>query len=237
MRVTFVLLVAAVALSGLPGVAAANDAGSAIPSHSPVETPDDPRTPVAGDRGTAPPWPGDGENNTTAVPPGQQLAGAVGAQGASVGSELWNRTLADRLDDADTPGERAAVLADEAESIAAYLDALAGVRANLTGAWANGTISESEYRTSLSAFVVRARAAERRANRTARAVDDLPDATRERYDVDVTSVEDLAERARDLYRFEGAVAGGVVDETLSNRTAVRDAFGNATWDNGTKNAA
>jgi len=215
MKATYVLLFAGLALFGAAGVAAADDSGVSAVNESTVPSADQ----------TVPPaWPGDdsAENNTTVVQPGQQLAGAVGAQGASVGTELWNRTLSDRLDNATTPGERAEVLADEADTIEEYVDLLAAVRANVTGAWANGTISEGEYRTSLSAFVVRAHAVELRANRTVRATESLPVAVRERNDLNVTRARNLSERARGLYQFEDDIGQEVANETLRNESALSE---------------
>lgn len=159
------------------------------------------------------------ENNSTGVAPGQQLAGAVGAQGASVEGELWNRTLSDKLDNASTPGERAAVIENETETLEAYIESLERARGNLTEAWNGGEISESEYRTSLSAFIVRARLVEQRANRTARAAEELSVGVREIHDVNVTEIRNLSDRARELYHFEDEIAREVVNETLESERA------------------
>lgn len=197
MKPTVVLLMGVLALTATGGVAAA--AG-----------PDSP-----------PPWPGEEtttENNSS-VAPGQQLAGAVGAQGASVEGELWNRSLSERLDNATTDAERAEVLADEIETIETYVEALEEVRANLTEAWERDEISEGEYRASLSGFVVRARSVELRANRTVRAAEDLSPAMRDAHEVNVTHARTLEDRAYDLYQFEDEVSQEVANETLENESA------------------
>ncbi|WP_135830326.1 hypothetical protein [Halorussus halobius] len=205
MRLAFVLVVVGVALVAGTGVATATT-----------------------DQQTPPPWPGDGPpgndsataNGSASAPPGQQLAGAVGAQGASVEGELWNRTLTDRLADAGTPGERAGVLAEETDTLAAYLGVLEGVKSNVTGARAAGEMGDGEYRATLSAFVVRAHTVELRANRTARAARNLSVVARERHDVNVTRVRNVSERARDLYRFEDELGREVVNETLTDERAL-----------------
>jgi hypothetical protein len=199
MKPTFVLLFVTVALIGATGMVAA-DGGQNQPR-----------------------WPGEDtatENNstTTGVTPGQQLAGAVGAQGASVEGDLWNRTLSGRLTNATTPAERAAVVTDEVESLETYLEALESVRGNITEAWDDGELSEGEYRASLSEFVIRARTVELRANQTARAAEDLPGRTRETHDINATHVWGLGEQARDLYRFEGEIGREVANETLTNQS-------------------
>ncbi|MFC4552037.1 MULTISPECIES: hypothetical protein [Halorussus] len=162
-------------------------------------------------------------NGESDVAPGQQLAGAVGAQGAAVQGELWNRTLSERLASASTPDERAQVLADEVETIREYVDALESVRENLTSAWERDRISEGEFRASLSTFVVRARTVERRANRTAAAVAELPRDVRSEYGLSVAEVRNLSVRAHQLYQFEDETAQQVVEETLRNRSRLAEA--------------
>ena len=220
MKPTVVLLLATVALVGAAGTAAASSGGSGAVAGTAADAPRPNGQPGI------PAWPGndtagnDTAGNGTAASPGQQLAGAVGAQAASVQGELWNRTLTERLANATTADERAEVLAEEVEVLETYVDALEGVRGNLTAAWDNRTISEGQYRASLSAFVIRAAMVERRANRTARAAERLPGSVRERYDVNVTHIRNLAERAHGFYQFEGPIARQVVNETLSNRSAL-----------------
>jgi hypothetical protein len=198
MKPTFVLLFVVVALVGATGAVAA-DGGQNQPT-----------------------WPGEnttsGNNTTTTgVSPGQQLAGAVGAQGASLQGDLWNRTLSERLANATTLAERAAVVTDEVESLETYLDVLEAVRGNITEAWDDGELSEGQYRASLSEFVIRARIVELRANQTARAAEDLPMATREVHDINATYVWNLGEQARDLYRFEDEIGQEIANETLLNQ--------------------
>src|SRR6056297_495570 len=208
MKPTFVVLLAAVGLALATGGVVA-DAGE--PGWPGQET-----TTNETDDGTDRP-----DDTTTSASPGQQLTGAVGAQGASVQGELLNRSLSGRLANATTPDERAAVVADEAESLSAYLDTLEGVRTNLTEAWERDELSEGEYRAALTEFVVRARTVERRANRTARAAEELPDSARRTYAINASRIWDLGAQARALYQFEDEVAREVVDETLDNGTGGR----------------
>ncbi|WP_276301874.1 hypothetical protein [Halorussus lipolyticus] len=172
-----------------------------------------------------PPWPdeddttgNDSNATTTGVSPGQQLAGAVGAQGASLQGDLWNRTLAGRLRNATTPGERAEVLRNEVKLLESNLAALQSVRGNLTEEWADGEISEGQYRASLSEFVVRARTVELRANQTARVAEELSVRTRETHDVNVSYIRSLGEEAHALYQFEDEIGQEVANETLANQS-------------------
>lgn len=156
--------------------------------------------------------------NATTIPPGQQLAGVVGAQEAAVEGELWNRTLSERLANASSAEERAELLAEEVETIETYVETLESVRTNLTDAWEDGELSEGEYRTSLSGFVVRARTVEIRANRTVSAIEELPLSVREDEELNATAVQNLCERAHALYQFEDEVGQEVVEQTLGNET-------------------
>ncbi|NHN59559.1 MULTISPECIES: hypothetical protein [Halorussus] len=212
MKPSVVLLIGAVALIGATGAVAADGGQSGAVGEAMGVGPESQSWP-GGDPQT-------NGNNSTSVSPGQQLAGAVGAQGASLGGELWNRTLTDRLANATTPSERARVVADENETLTEHLDALTGVRANLTEKWEDGDLSEGRYRTSLSAFVVRARTVELRANQTARAAENLSVFVRERYEINVTRIRHLADRAHELHQFEGPIGREVADSTLANESAL-----------------
>ena len=192
MKPTLVLLVGTVALVGAMGVVAA-DTGSS-------------------------PFPHNESDNATEVSPGQQLAGAVGAQGASVRGELWNRTLTERLDNATGPSERAEIVINETELLNDSVAALNESRENLTEDWADGELTEGEYRTALSEFVVHAYAVERRANRTVRAAEELSGRTRDRTDVNLTRIRNLEEQAGELYEFDDDLAQEVANETLANQS-------------------
>jgi hypothetical protein len=195
MKPTFVLLVGTVALVGAMGV-------------------------VAADTGQSSPFPhNESDDNATVVSPGQELAGAVDAQGASVRSELWNRTLTERLDNATTPAQRAEVVAEEVELLNASIVMLNESRENLTEAWEDDELTEGEYRASLSRFVVHAYAVEQRANQTVRAAEDLSARTREHHDINVIRIKDLEKRAEGLYEFDDEIAQEVVNETLTNQNA------------------
>ncbi|UPV74779.1 hypothetical protein M0R89_01590 [Halorussus limi] len=218
MKPTFVLLFAAVGLACVTGAAVADADHSARPATD-AEHPDWPGGETTNQSDDADDSANDGTPDgdaTTGLSPGQQLTGAVGAQGASVQGELLNRSLSARLSNATTPAERAEVIADETESMAAYLDGLEGVRENLTESWETDELSEGEYRAALTEFVVRARTVERRANRTARAAENLSESTRRIYGVNTTRIWNLSERAHALYQFENAIGREVVNETLDN---------------------
>ncbi|WP_128476227.1 DUF7096 domain-containing protein [Halorussus pelagicus] len=214
MKPTFLVLLTAVGLALVTGVAVADQ--SAGPTADGPELPGEETTTNESDGGEANDETNDESKTTPGLSPGQRLTGAVGAQGASVQGELLNRSLSERLANATTPAQRAQVVADENESLAAYLDALEGVRENITTAWEADDLSEGRYRAALAEFVVRARTVELRANRTARAAEELPESVRETHAINATRIRDLGERARELYRFEEPIAREVANQTVEN---------------------
>lgn len=218
MKPTFLVLLTAVGLCFVTGVAVADQSAGPTADADGPELPDEETTTNESDEGDEA---NDENEETPGLSPGQQLTGAVGAQGASVQGELLNRSLSERLANATTPAQRAEVVADENESLAAYLDALEGVRENITTAWEADDLSEGRYRAALSEFVVRARTVELRANRTARAAEELPESTRETYAINATRIWDLGEQARDLYQFEEPIAREVANETVENESDER----------------
>lgn len=222
MKLTFVLAVLTVALVGVTGVVGATEVTGVAGGIEETGVPPLPGNETTTANDSTEDSDRSSDDSEIDVSPGQQLAGAVGAQGASVQSELWNRTLTERLANATTESERAEVLADEVDLLVASVETLDGAKENLTDAWADGELSEGKYRASLAEFVVRASTVERRANQTARAAAGLPRTTREIYDVNVTEIEAITEQARDLYQFEGEIAREVTNETLSNQSTESD---------------
>ena len=225
MKPTFVVLLAAVGLALATGGAVADQSMKSATDQSARSLADaggpewpgqETTTNESGDETDRGETPTDRRDDTTSVSPGQQLTGAVGAQGASVQGELLNRSLSERLANATTADERAAVVADETESLSTYLDALVGLRSNLTESWERDELSEGEYRAALTEFVVRARTVERRANRTARAAEELPESARRAYAVNSSRIWNLGAQARTLYQFEDEIAREVVNETLGD---------------------
>jgi len=155
-----------------------------------------------------------------ATAPGAQLAGVIGVQQAEVDSDLDNRTFGLRVANADSDAERAAIIAERQNSTQAQLASQSDRLATLREARANGTISNAEYRARVATVAAQAADTERDAaqlNRTARK---LPDAVRERANINVAAIEQLRGDARTLGGPEtAAIARSVGGTTARNPMA------------------
>jgi hypothetical protein len=139
-------------------------------------------------------------NDTTAnaTAPGAQLAGVVGVQQTEVDSDLDNRTFGLRVANADSDAERAAIIAERQNSTRAQLASQTDRLADLREARANGTISNAEYRARVATVAAQAADAERDATQLNRTARRLPDAVRERNNINVSAIERLRTDARAL---------------------------------------
>jgi len=180
-------------------------------------------TAAVGPAATAPQVAANGTTNTTAenaTAPGAQLAGVVGVQQAEVDGDLDNRTFGLRVANADSDEERAAIIAERQNNTRARLASQTDRLAELREARANGTISNAEYRARVATVAAQAADTERDAaqlNRTARK---LPDAVRERANINVAAIEQLRGDARTLGGPEtAAIARSVGGTTARNPMA------------------
>ncbi|TQQ82334.1 hypothetical protein [Halonotius roseus] len=155
-------------------------------------------TATAGPATTAAPQVAANDTTANATAPGAQLAGVVGVQQAEVDSDLDNRTFGLRVANVDSDEERAAIIAERQNTTRAQLASQTDRLAALREARANGTISNAEYRARVATVAAQAADTERDAaqlNRTARR---LPDAVRERANINVSAIEQLRGDARTL---------------------------------------
>ena len=180
-------------------------------------------TAAVGPAATAPQVAANGTTNTTAenaTAPGAQLAGVVGVQQAEVDGDLDNRTFGLRVANADSDEERAAIIAERQNNTRARLASQTDRLAELREARADGTISNAEYRARVATVAAQAADTERDAaqlNRTARK---LPDAVRERANINIAAIEQLRGDARTLGGPEtAAIARSVGGTTARNPMA------------------
>ena len=161
-------------------------------------------------------------NDTTAnaTAPGAQLAGVVGVQQAEVDSDLDNRTFGLRVANADSDEERAAIIAERQNSTRAQLASQSDRLATLREARANGTISNAEYRARVATVAAQAADTERDADQLNRTARQLPDAVRERANINVSAIEQLRTNARALGGPEtAAIARSIGGTTARNPMA------------------
>jgi len=132
------------------------------------------------------------------VAPGERMAGVVGAERASVESEVSVRTFDRRVAAADSSRAKARVVGGQLEDLQAQLDELDAERGELETARENGTLSQGEYRARLAHLYAEERALQRLANRTEETARGLPAETLREQGVNVTAIEHLRANARNL---------------------------------------
>jgi hypothetical protein len=160
---------------------------------------------------------GAGTGAADEVEPGAQLAGVVGVQSEEVENEVAQRTLSTRLERANGPAARAAVVASETEDIEARLATLRERRDRLEAAYEAGNVSRGQYRARLAQLTASIRGLERRAERTRAVAADLPEEARERKGVNVSAIDRLRGEAGEMTGQEVRdVARSVVGEDVGN---------------------
>lgn len=180
---------------------------------------------------TAAPGPGTVQqidaNDTTAneTAPGARLAGVVGIQQAEVTGDLDNRTFGLRVANADSDEERAAIIAERQNETQAQVAEQADRLADLRDARANGNISDAEYRARVATVAAQAADAERDADQLNRTASDLPEAVRERNNINVSAIEQLRSEARDLGGPETAEIARSIGGTAARNPFAGDARG------------
>lgn len=136
--------------------------------------------------------------NGSEVAPGERMAGVVGAERASVESEVAVRAFDRRVATANSSRAKARVVGGQVANLQERLDELGAERAELERARENGTLSTGEYRARLAHLYAEERALQRLANRTERTARGLPAETLREQGVNVTAIQHLRANARNL---------------------------------------
>ncbi|MFB6084416.1 MAG: hypothetical protein ABEJ94_09245 [Halorientalis sp.] len=176
---------------------------------------------TATDRGTARTGePSGAERSANAtVPAGARLAGAIGGQQTELAGELETRALVVRLDRADSPSERAAVLAELEARTDARLASLRERRERLRAAADNRSVPAGAYAHLAATVAVEATVNRRLAERGERATATLPAAVRAEYGISVERFRNLSDRSRSVLAalrrdLQALGTAGFVDEVI-----------------------
>lgn len=145
--------------------------------------------------------------NSSSMTPGEHFAGVVGVQETEVQGEMASRTFRLRLDRAESPSARAAVVADQVSGAREHLGELERRRERLQRQRANGTISEGQYRARMARLLAESRALQRQLNRTADVSRGVPDETLRKRGVGPTELDRLRDAAGGLTGPEAVAAG------------------------------
>ena len=132
----------------------------------------------------------EGEN----VTPGESVSGAVAAGDAEVQSDIEIRAFGHELQAADSPEERAELIAERLASDEATLDELNETAEELEAELEAGNITHGQYLAELTRIAVQGDSIERAMNMSANAAEGLDDELHDR-GVSRADIDDLRDRA------------------------------------------
>ena len=127
--------------------------------------------------------------------PGEQFAGVVGVQRAELNGEISEHAYGIEIASAQSDAARADVANEQIADVDDRLDELEAVHEELDAAYENGEISYGQYRAQVAITAAEQRTAERVANNTATAVEQLDDELVAEHDIDVDEIHASATRA------------------------------------------
>lgn len=134
----------------------------------------------------------------TATEPGAQFVGVVGAHREQHTGTVKEQTVTVRISRADSPREKAELVATIHQQNTQRLDKLAERRQAFARAYQNGTMSESEYSARLAILDVELRSVERVASRLEEAADGLSLSLLLDVGIDPADIDELRTRAQDM---------------------------------------
>ncbi|AXG05201.1 hypothetical protein DU500_01480 [Haloplanus rubicundus] len=155
-------------------------------------------TVTTADGGVAPQTTNGSANGSETLAPGQRLAGVVGVQGAEIDGELEERTLATRVDRAESNTSKAAVVATELNTARERLRNLRETQTALREARRSGDISTGEYRARMAITAAQIRSVRTKLDSSEAVTRDLPDAALEARGVNREEIDRLREDADEL---------------------------------------
>jgi predicted deacylase len=139
-----------------------------------------------------------GNESEPAVAPGERLGGVVAVGQAEFESDVEARTFGLEVARAASQNGTAAVVAQQLNRTNGRVAALEERRAALEEARENGSMSEGAYRARLAAVAAELRGAQRLANETANASQDLPVDLLQANGINATAIQTLQQRASQL---------------------------------------
>lgn len=138
------------------------------------------------------------QENDTETLPGEQFAGAVGAQDAELDGELEARAFGIAVANADSDAERADIIADRLERNQEQLSDIEARQETLRERREAGEISEGTYRAKIAITAAETSATNRTTNQAAVAATDLPENVRADRGINEETIRTLQTRAADL---------------------------------------
>lgn len=159
-------------------------------------------------------------DNATRAEPGPSVAGVIGVQGATLDRSIAVEDIRTRLDSAETPSERAEVLADALDRADGRLGPLESRLQTLQTARANGSMSEATYARRVAPVVASARSLDAVVEQVDDAAAGMNPETRRSAGVTTDRIAPLQSRIDQVVAAdEGAVPIGSLDQAFFDRIA------------------
>ncbi|PAU84283.1 hypothetical protein CK500_07590 [Halorubrum salipaludis] len=200
------LVVVAVVLVGVAGIAAAGPVGTAVAQEDPTATNETDE--------------GNETANGTDISPGERLSGVIGVQRAEISGEVESRSFEVALNRTETPEERADVVAERLNGTEERLAAIERRQRELRERRDAGELTRGEFAARMAETSARAETVKREANRSADVARELPAAARESRGLDEGRLTELRERAGEASGPEvAAIARGVAGNDVGGPLA------------------
>jgi hypothetical protein len=167
------------------------------------------------------------EANATDLAPGQRLAGVIGANQAEFEGTIELRAYGFAYANARSNASKARVVGERLRLVEQRLTELEERRESLEQARANGTISEGEYRSRVTALTARSNQLRAILNASETHAAQLPESVLVANDVNTTAITTLRERADNLTGPEASeiareIAGPSVGESVDRGPPAAD---------------
>lgn len=167
------------------------------------------------------------DDAVSAVQPGEQMMGVVGAHEAELNSEVQERAFGLSIAQAATADSQAEIVADRLMTNAERLDELEQRLEELRDQRDAGEISEGKFQAQAAQIEAERRSVERLTNQTATVAEGLPAELLEEKGVNASAIMELKERASELGGQEvrdiaRSIAGQQVGEQVGTPPQVSD---------------
>ncbi|MFB6253867.1 MAG: hypothetical protein ABEI06_04600 [Halobacteriaceae archaeon] len=137
-------------------------------------------------------------DNTTGILPGVRFTGVINIQHTELQGNVEKRSFAIRLRKADSPSEKATIIADKVESLQQRITNLQERKQTLKNALQNGSITKSEYRAEIAELVSQINNVKQIVNKTVSVAKGLPTELLAAKGINVSAIVQLKNHAANM---------------------------------------
>ncbi|MFB6187303.1 MAG: hypothetical protein ABEI86_10605, partial [Halobacteriaceae archaeon] len=161
---------------------------------------------------------GDHGNNKTDILPGVRFTGVVNIQHTELQGNVEKRSFAIQLRKADSPSEKAAIIAEKVKSLQQQITNLQERKQTLKNALQNGSISKSEYRAEIAELVSQINNVRQMVNKTVRVAKGLPTELLAAKGINVSAIVQLKNHAANMSGQEIAAIARSIRGSQGNKS-------------------